>query len=335
MGFDFDLSLNWPAAVLAADGLGVDEIVADRADAFVDFHLFIADAGGIESGGGLHRDQGHELEHVVLDHVAGGAALVVVAGPVVGADGFADGDLHVIDVFVIPDRLEDRVGEAHHHEVLDGFLAEVMVDAEDLLFLEIFEEDGIEVFGGFVVPAEGLFDDDALEASGAVGAAVEAFTEAGDDSVEDFGRRGDVEEAVAAGVVGFVELLEAGGEAGVVFGGIVGAGDVIDVGLHAFPDVFVDGLPAGVFLDGLVAVLAVLGVDEGRAVFFFLGARVADEDEFVGDEAFAAEFVDGGDEFELGEIAGGAEDDDCAGYGVGHREGRILWGPGSGNWGEG
>ena len=124
-------------SVLAADGLGIDQSGPDGPDGFVDLDLFVADADGVEGGGGLHGDQGHELEHVVLDHVARGAALVVVAGAVVGADGFADGDLDVIDVFVIPDRLENGVGETHDHQVLDGFLAQIVVDAEDLLFLEI------------------------------------------------------------------------------------------------------------------------------------------------------------------------------------------------------
>ena len=74
----------------------------------------------------------------------------------------------------------------------------------------------------------------------------------------------------------------------------------------------------GVFLDGVVAVLAVLLIGEGGAVFLFLGAGVADEDEFVGDELFAAKLVDGGNEFQLGQVAAGAEDDDCAGNWIWH-----------------
>ena len=111
-----------------------------------------------------------------------------------------------------------------------------------------------------------------------------------------------------------------------VFGGVVCAGDVKDVWLHALPDGFVDGLAARVFFDGVVTVLAVLLVVEGRAVLFLRGAGVTDEDEAVGDEAFAAKFVDGGDEFELGQIAAGAEDDDCAGDGSGHGGSLASWG---------
>ena len=42
-------------------------------------------------------------------------------------------DLHVVDVVAVPDRLEDAVGEPQHQDVLHGLLAEVMVDAIDLM----------------------------------------------------------------------------------------------------------------------------------------------------------------------------------------------------------
>ena len=50
----------------------------------------------------------HQLEQVVLDHVAGGADAVVVAGPAADADVLGHGDLHVVDVVGVPDRLEQR-----------------------------------------------------------------------------------------------------------------------------------------------------------------------------------------------------------------------------------
>src|SRR5436309_7625122 len=59
------------------------------------------------------------------------------AGPVVVRPAFADrqglghGDLHVIDVAMVPDRLEQRVGEAEHEQVLHRLFAKVVVDAID------------------------------------------------------------------------------------------------------------------------------------------------------------------------------------------------------------
>jgi len=118
--------------------------------------------------------------------------------------------------------------------------------------------------------------------------------------------------------VDFVEVFQFGGKAGMILGGIVRAGEIINIRLHLFPDGFVDGLMAGVFLDGFVAILAILLIGEWGAVFFFFGARIADEDEFVGDKFFPAELVDRGNKLELGEVAAGAEDDNCAGDGCWH-----------------
>ena len=53
------------------------------------------------------------------------------------ADGLGGGDLHVIDVAPVPDRLEHAVAEAEHEQVLDGFLAEIVIDAIDLVLVEV------------------------------------------------------------------------------------------------------------------------------------------------------------------------------------------------------
>ena len=52
------------------------------------------------------------------------------------ADGFSRRNCDMIDMVMVPDRLEDPVTEAQCHDVLDGFLAEEMVDPVDLLFVE-------------------------------------------------------------------------------------------------------------------------------------------------------------------------------------------------------
>ena len=77
-----------------------------------------------------------ELQQVVLEHVAHDAGRVVVAGPAADVDFFGHGDLHVVDVVAVPDRLEDRVGEPQHEQVLHRFFAEVVVDAVDLPLAE-------------------------------------------------------------------------------------------------------------------------------------------------------------------------------------------------------
>ena len=73
---------------------------------------------------------------MVLHHVAQRACPLVVWAPVLDADALGHRDLDVVDVRAVPERLEQRVGEAQRHQVLDGFLAEVMVDPEDLILVE-------------------------------------------------------------------------------------------------------------------------------------------------------------------------------------------------------
>ena len=73
---------------------------------------------------------------MALEHVAHHPGLLVVAGAVLDPDAFRRRDLHVVHVLAVPDRLEDRVGEPEHEEVLDSLLREVMVDAVDLVLGE-------------------------------------------------------------------------------------------------------------------------------------------------------------------------------------------------------
>jgi hypothetical protein len=101
-------------------------------------------AFGVEVIGRLHRDQAQKLHHVVLDHVAHGAGIVVIFAAPAHADGFGHGDLDVIDILRVPERFEQDIGEAHRHQVLDGFLAQIMVDPVDLIFGEMPRQRGVQ-----------------------------------------------------------------------------------------------------------------------------------------------------------------------------------------------
>jgi len=49
----------------------------------------------------------------------------------------------MIDIAAIPDRLEDRVGEAEEQDILGGFLAQVMVNPVHLLLVKGGVDDGV------------------------------------------------------------------------------------------------------------------------------------------------------------------------------------------------
>ena len=73
---------------------------------------------------------------MVHHHVAVRAGLLVERDPVPDLEGLGDVDLHVRDVLAVPDRLEETVGEAEGQDVERGFLAEEVVDPEDLALVE-------------------------------------------------------------------------------------------------------------------------------------------------------------------------------------------------------
>ncbi len=61
------------------------------------------------------------------------ARRVVIAAAQFDAQFLGDGDLNVIHVAPVPDGLEDAVRESKRQNILHGFFAQVMIDAEDLL----------------------------------------------------------------------------------------------------------------------------------------------------------------------------------------------------------
>ena len=83
--------------------------------------------------GRLHRQQPDHLQHVILEHVADGAGLLVEPAAPSDAERLGHGDLHAFDVVAVPDRFEERVRESEQQQVLHRLLAEVVVDPEDLV----------------------------------------------------------------------------------------------------------------------------------------------------------------------------------------------------------
>src|SRR3990170_142452 len=132
---------------------------------------------------------------MVLEDIPQDADGVVEAAAMFDAHRFGDGDLDVIDVVAIPDRLEDAVGEAKEEDVLHRLLAQVVVDAIDLVLAQVAVQGGVELTGGLQVAAEGFLDDHAPPSVAVVdqSSASQGF----DQSAIDLGRRGQIEKEVA------------------------------------------------------------------------------------------------------------------------------------------
>ena len=143
--------------VLAARGAGGR--VLRQLDGRQHLLLLRAQRVGVEGDRLLHRGQRQQLQQVVLDHVAGGADPVVVARPAADADVLGHRDLDVVDVPAVPDRLVHFVGEAQRQDVLDGLLAQVVVDAEHRLGREDLGQDVVQLPGALQIMTERLLDD--------------------------------------------------------------------------------------------------------------------------------------------------------------------------------
>ena len=109
----------------------------------------------------LHRQQGDDLEQMILDHVTQATGAFIEAAALADPECFGQRHLHTRDVVAVPDRLEKRIGEAEVQDVHDRILAEVMIDAKNRVFREHRAGDGVEFASGCQIASEGLFDDDA------------------------------------------------------------------------------------------------------------------------------------------------------------------------------
>ncbi len=74
----------------------------------------------------------------------------------------------MIHEIAVPKGLDKGVGEPENQKVLDGFLAQVMIDPVHLLLVEMPVQLLVQLAGGRQVPAEGLLDHDAVAAVGPV-----------------------------------------------------------------------------------------------------------------------------------------------------------------------
>ncbi len=116
---------------------------------------------GVERIRWLHRDERQHLHQVVLQHVAGRAGLLIEGSASLDADALGAGDLDVIDEVPVPDRLEDAVAEAEHQDVLHRLLAQIVVDAEDLILRQNRVHLVVQLARRLQIVAERLLDDHA------------------------------------------------------------------------------------------------------------------------------------------------------------------------------
>ena len=266
-------------------------------------HLLVAHVVGGEGHRRLHAEERQQLHHVVLDQVAHGARLVVVLGPGAHAQVLRRGDLHVVDEVAVPDRLEQPVGEPQGHQVLDRLLAQVVVDAEDLLLAQHAQELLVQVDRLGQVGADRLLDHHPH--LGVVLVVQPVLAELVHDHGEERRRRGEVEDAVEDDLRRLVELLRRLLHLLVCRVLVEGAGHVAHVLEEPVQHLLIR-LPAGELHDRLLGDLPVL-------VMRHVAAGHPDQVEALRKRALVREVVERRQELALGQVARAAEDHERGG----------------------
>src|SRR5215471_20344057 len=96
---------------------------------------------------------------MVGHHVPQRAGFFVEATAPFDAESLGGCDLNVVHMIAVPQRLEDAVGESQNQDILNGFFAEEVIDAVDLVLRQHFEDLRVESLGRWKVVAERLFND--------------------------------------------------------------------------------------------------------------------------------------------------------------------------------
>src|SRR5512133_1801155 len=115
---------------------------------------------------------------MVLDHISQSTRLFVVASTLAYSQFLADGDLDLFDGVTCPEPLKDGVAEAEHQDVLHGFFAQIMIDAEYLFLAGEACQLAVEAQGGCEVVSKRSFNDHALPSVTVAGAVVMQQTNA-------------------------------------------------------------------------------------------------------------------------------------------------------------
>jgi hypothetical protein len=95
---------------------------------------------------------------MVLHDISNNTKLIEVASTALSAEGFLEGDLHVVNVMSVPGSTKERVAESHDENVLDHLLSEVVVNTVELLLFPVRLQRLLQLARAGKVLSEGLLD---------------------------------------------------------------------------------------------------------------------------------------------------------------------------------
>ncbi len=270
------------------------------------FCLLVSNRVRVKRDWRFHRSQADQLHDVIWHHVAQRSGLIVVTAALFHAHGFRHRNLHVIDVAPVPDGLEDSVGESKRQDVLDRFLAQIMIDAIDLLFFRNFQQLHIQVPGRLQVMTKGFLDDHPPPVL-VVLFHKPGFSQVFDDGAEKTRGGRQVEEVIAVRGMVLVYFLQQVFQLRVDVLVVELGGHVIHTAEEPFDDVLV----------AIVArvVLYIVGQFLAEIVGGHRGMRDSHDGEFARQQVGFGEVVERGNELAAGQITSCAKNDHYAGVG--------------------
>lgn len=183
---------------------------------------------------------------MILKHVAEDSGFLEVARALLHADRFRDGDLYIVDIIRVPYRFEDEVCEPENENILNGLLAEIVIDAVNLPLVQRPAESEVESAGRFKIMSERFFQHDMTPRHPLrIFRRQPGRAETVDDVQIECGRRGEVENASECGGVPpcfMFHAFELRTDSGIKRRVRVIAGEIRDTGKKSFEFVFFAGI---------------------------------------------------------------------------------------------
>ncbi len=269
--------------------------------------LLVADAVGLGAGGRFHEGEGQHLHDVVLDDVPQGTGRLVEPASMLDTEALGHGHLHLLDIPSVPDRLEDGIGKAKGQDVLNGLLAHVVVDPEDLALVEGGVHLLVQGDGAVEVAAVGLLHHHPDEGAAFTRMGAGMVGEGPGHQAEHARDGGQVVEPVAGGPVEAIRLVEMVLQTAEGVRVVVLASHVLEA------------------LGELLPLGATLGSGPGNVGAELLvgprGAGHPDHGEAVVEDTAIGQPGQGGQDLAGGEVPGRTEDDHRRRWGLGKHRG--------------
>src|SRR5688572_4236409 len=98
---------------------------------------------------------------MILDHVTHRTNFFIKRPSALHTELFSHGDLHTANVGAVPNGFKKRISKARIQNVLNGLLAEKVIDAKNVPLAEVLMESPIQRSRRFQVAAKWFFHHDA------------------------------------------------------------------------------------------------------------------------------------------------------------------------------